>query len=111
MAAHPANPARRLVSKTFRAMNSEIVFQLAIDAAEQGQAERLARAQQALETAADTLRALEARLTRFQPSSELSALNRAVGDWFSASETLLEIVRLARAARETTNGLFDPTIL
>ena len=96
---------RRLVSKTFRAMNSEIVFQLAIDAGKPGEA------QQALETAADALHALEARLTRFQPSSELSALNRAAGDWFIASETLFEIVQLARAARETSNGLFDPTIL
>lgn len=98
---------RRLVSKTFRAMNSEIVFQLAIDAGESGPAE----AQQALETAADELRALEARLTRFQPASELSALNRAAGDWFSASETLFEVVRLACEAREASNGLFDPTIL
>ena len=102
---------RRLVSKTFRAMNSEIVFQLAIDAGEPGQAERLAEAQQALEIAAAELRALEARLTRFQPASELSALNRAAGDWFSASETLFEVVRLAREAREASNGLFDPTIL
>lgn len=96
---------RRLVSKTFRAMNSEIVFQLAIDAGKPGDA------QQALETAADELRALEARLTRFQSASELSALNRAAGDWFIASETLFEIVQLALAARKASNGLFDPTIL
>jgi thiamine biosynthesis lipoprotein len=106
MAARPAHPSRRLVSKTFRAMNTEIVFQLAID-----EDELAAAAQQALETAAADLRALEARLTRFQSSSELSALNRAAGDWFLASEMLFEIARLAREAREATNGLFDPTIL
>lgn len=116
MAARPTNPSRRLVSKTFRAMNTEIVFQLAIEAGEPAPrppalAERLEEARQALETAADHLRALEARLTRFQPSSELSALNRSAGDWFPASETLFEIARLAREAREATNGLFDPTIL
>ena len=108
MAARPAHPSRRLVSKTFRAMNTEIVFQLAIDGDEPGPLEE---ARQALETAADELRALEARLTRFQASSELSALNRAAGDWFTASETLFEIARLAREAREATGGLFDPTIL
>ena len=111
MAARPVHPSRRLVSKTFRAMNTEIVLQLAIEADEPGAAARQEEAQQALETAAADLRALEARLTRFQPSSELSALNRAAGDWFLASETLFEITRLAREAREATNGLFDPTIL
>jgi thiamine biosynthesis lipoprotein len=111
MAARSAHPSRRLVNKTFRAMNTEIVFQLAIDADEPGLAERQEEVRQALETAAAAMHALEARLTRFQPSSELSALNRAAGDWFSASETLFEIVQLAREAREATNGLFDPTIL
>lgn len=112
MAARPAHPSRRLVSKTFRAMNTEIVFQLAIDGDEPApSAERQEEARQALETAAADLRALEARLTRFHASSELSALNRAAGDWFPASETLFEIARLAREAREATNGLFDPTIL
>src|SRR5579885_2134002 len=111
MAALPAHPSRRLVSKTFRAMNTEIIFQLAIDGDEPAAAAQQEEARQALETAAAALRALETRLTRFQSSSELSALNRADGDWFLASETLFEIVQLARDAREATNGLFDPTIL
>ncbi len=110
MVVRPAHPSRRQVSKTFRAMNTEIIFQLAIDEDEPA-AERQEEARQALETAAAALRALEARLTRFQSSSELSALNRADGDWFLASKTLFEIARLARDAREATNGLFDPTIL
>lgn len=111
MAARSAHPSRRQVSKTFRAMNTEIIFQLAIDEDEPAAAAQQEEARQALETAAAALRALEARLTRFQSSSELSALNRAAGDWFLASETLFEIVQLARDAREATNGLFDPTIL
>jgi thiamine biosynthesis lipoprotein len=102
---------RQLVTTTFRAMNTQIEMQLAIDAAEPGLAERISAAQAALETATTRLRELEARLTRFSPTSELSALNRASGQWFSASAALFEVVRLAAEARAESFGLFDPTIL
>ncbi len=105
-----ASAPRQLVSTTFRAMNTQIEMQLALDAGE-GAAERVAAARAALAAATEGLRALEARLTRFEPTSELSALNRTAGEWFSASETLFEVVRLACAARDLSDGLFDPTIL
>ncbi len=92
-------------------MNTQIEMQLAIESAAPGLAKRVARARADLEAAAARLRDLEARLTRFEPTSELSALNRASGAWFSASETLFEIVRLAAEARAASGGLFDPTIL
>jgi thiamine biosynthesis lipoprotein len=92
-------------------MNTQIEMQLAIDASGPGLAERAAAAQAALEAATERLRQLEARLTRFAPSSELSALNRASGTWFSASTELFEVVRLAAEARAASGGLFDPTIL
>jgi thiamine biosynthesis lipoprotein len=105
------NAPRQLVTTTFRAMNTQIERQLAIDAAAPGLDERRGAVEADLEAAATRLRQLEARLTRFEPTSELSALNRASGEWFSASAELFEIVRLAAEARDASGGLFDPTIL
>ena len=51
---------------------------------------------------------LEALLSRFQPDSELSRLN-AAGELVAGPE-LLEVTRLALAARERTGGLFDPAV-
>jgi thiamine biosynthesis lipoprotein len=52
---------------------------------------------------------LERMLSRFRPDSELSRLNRerALED---ASDELLELTRLALAARVETGGRFDPTL-
>jgi thiamine biosynthesis lipoprotein len=51
---------------------------------------------------------LEQVLSRFRPDSELSHLNR-IGV-VEASADLLRVVELALAAREVTQGLFDPTV-
>jgi thiamine biosynthesis lipoprotein len=51
---------------------------------------------------------LEALLSRFRPSSELSRLN-AEGA-LTAGPDLLAVTRAALAARESTHGLFDPTV-
>jgi thiamine biosynthesis lipoprotein len=53
----------------------------------------------------------EARLSRFQPGSELSQLNRAAGGPFVASDLLYELVETALTWQERTAGIFDPTIL
>ena len=53
-------------------------------------------------------RRLESLLSRFQPDSELSRLNRA-GE-LSVGPELLELAELAVAARERTAGRFDPTV-
>jgi thiamine biosynthesis lipoprotein len=51
---------------------------------------------------------LERLLTRFDPASELSALNRAGSH--EAGAELYEVVELALAARAATAGRFDPTV-
>lgn len=51
---------------------------------------------------------LEQMLSRFRPDSELSLLNRA--GTLDASPDLLEVLELALAARERTEGRFDPTV-
>ena len=52
---------------------------------------------------------LEALLSRFQPDTELSRLNR--DGRVRAGPELLEVVRLALKARRRTGGRFDPTVL
>ena len=86
----------------FRAMNTDIV--LAAD----GETEQVARG---FRQAAEYIRTMEARLTRFAETSELAQLNRSGGTWFHASDELFAIVCEARALFDQTDGLFDPTIL
>ena len=54
---------------------------------------------------------LEARLTRFDPHSELSALNADPRETVPASRTLRDAVRAAIAGAAATGGLADPTLL
>ncbi|HYT33663.1 MAG TPA: FAD:protein FMN transferase [Ktedonobacteraceae bacterium] len=54
---------------------------------------------------------VEARLTRFNASSELTRLNHHAGIPFDASPILLDCLSVALAAAERTNGLFDPALL
>jgi thiamine biosynthesis lipoprotein len=83
-----------------RAMNSEIELLSAARDADR----RLRRAER-------WLRGFEARFSRFVTLSELSALNASAGRPFVASPMLFELVRLALAMAERSDGLFDPTVL
>lgn len=54
---------------------------------------------------------VEARLTRFNASSELMRLNHHAGKPFDASPILLDCLSVALDAAARTNGLFDPALL
>ncbi|MCB9079813.1 MAG: FAD:protein FMN transferase [Anaerolineaceae bacterium] len=69
------------------------------------------QARQALADIEQFFAQTEARLSRFQPESELSQLNRSAGRPFAASPLLFELVETALAWRERTAGIFDPTVL
>lgn len=86
----------------FRAMNSQIVF------AAEGNPNDL---QQAFQEARAAMEAEERRFTRFCETSELSALNRASGEWVSVSRPMYQVVELALMFAGETGGLFDPSIL
>jgi thiamine biosynthesis lipoprotein len=88
--------------RQFRAMNSDIVL------AAEGEKSKLRAG--FLETH-DFIDHAEKLFTRFSDESELSQLNRNAGHWFSASDDLFEVVRLAANLHEQTHGLFDPGIL
>lgn len=68
-----------------------------------------------VDAAAAVTRSLFARwervLTRFDPGSELSRLNRAAGGRVVVSELMLEVVATALEAARATAGVFDPTLL
>lgn len=53
----------------------------------------------------------EQRFSRFLPASEVTELNRWAGEWFRASDELLEMLQLSMQFHNATNGIFDPSIL
>jgi FAD:protein FMN transferase len=65
----------------------------------------------AIDAAVAEIDACEAVLSRFDPESDLSRLNREAGSWVDVDVRLLETLRLAVDARRVTSGRFDPTIL
>ncbi len=85
-----------MTRRTFRAMGTEM--ELLVDADD---------ADRALDAAAAEIHRLESVLTRFRPS-ELTTLNRE-GE-LDAGPDLVRVVELALAARDDTDGLFDPTV-
>jgi thiamine biosynthesis lipoprotein len=88
--------------ETFRAMNSNIVL------VAEGE---LSQVEYGLVAAQNFIATSEKRFTRFSEQSELSALNRSAGTWFTASPDLFEVVKEALFYFHKTNGLFDPSIL
>jgi FAD:protein FMN transferase len=86
----------------FRAMNTKIVM------AAEGDPKQVERG---FLNAAEYIRMMEARFTRFVDTSELAQLNRASGNWFHVSVDLFELLSETRELFDQTEGLFDPTIL
>jgi FAD:protein FMN transferase len=66
---------------------------------------------EALAHAGARLAGLEARWSRFQPDSEISALNRAGGRPVVLSPETFTLVALAVLGWRATGGRFDPTVL
>jgi len=64
-----------------------------------------------LERARDAIEDLEARLTRFDPASELCRLNADPRPVVPASAVLRDAVRAALEGAAATGGLADPTLL
>ena len=98
-------PEPIIVERMVRQMGSRCSLHLAVQPAEQQAAST------ALDAALRWLREAEATLTRFDPTSELCAMNRAAGEWHAASPILWGAVTTALAAAHATDGAFDPTLL
>ncbi len=90
-------------TRQFRAMGTEVALTLWHPHAQQ--------ADSALRTAERFFHETEARLSRFRAHSELTQLNQSAGRPFRASQMLFDLVRSALAWRESTGGIFDPTVL
>jgi len=69
------------------------------------------QAELAIKVATKFIEVCEQRFTRFEETSELSALNRSAGDWFTASPEMFEVLTAALDCYKSTDGLFDPSIL
>ena len=57
------------------------------------------------------VRSLQARLTRFEPDSELSRLNAAAGTWFAVGDQLEALLRESLRAWELSGGLVNVAVL
>lgn len=95
----------RLHHTTFRAMGTACAVSVTAR-----DADRL-RARQALLAASTEVEACERALSRFDPSSDLSRLNAACGEWVEIDHRLERALRVALRLRAETAGRFDPTIL
>jgi FAD:protein FMN transferase len=87
----------------FRAMNTDVSAWLWNADADM--------AQHALREAERFFHEMHTRFTRFETSSELSALNASAGQAFVASPQLFEVVELAVRFSALTDGWFNPTII
>src|SRR5215472_2037835 len=96
---------RALVERSYRMMATEISIHVAVEPGDES------RAEAQIEACAAWLREVDTALTRFDPTSELCALNAASGHWHPVSERLFTAVELSLAAAEASGGLFDPTVL
>jgi len=84
----------------FRAMNTDILLSA-----------ESPYPKETFEMAQDFIERCEERFTRFKETSELSALNRSAGDWFTVSPDMLELLIASEECHLATNGIFDPSIL
>lgn len=64
-----------------------------------------------LEAACGFIEECERRFSRFLPDSELSQLNRSVGEWHRVSPELMDMLVRSLVFHRETGGLFDPAIL
>ncbi|MDO8690993.1 MAG: FAD:protein FMN transferase [Dehalococcoidia bacterium] len=95
----------RETSRIFNAMNTEVMVAVASDGADTCAVEA------ALCEVERLFAHVEAEASRFRPESELSRLNASSGQPFRASPVLFNLVFMAKAAAQSTDGIFDPTIL
>jgi thiamine biosynthesis lipoprotein len=66
---------------------------------------------QALAAAESWIRRMHDRLTRFEPTSELSRLNASRGRWFAISPELEALLRESLRAYEVSDGLVNVAVL
>lgn len=64
-----------------------------------------------LSLARDRVAFLEARWSRFRPSSDISALNRANGEPVVVDPSTIELLEVMMRAHLLTDGSYDPTLL
>jgi thiamine biosynthesis lipoprotein len=69
------------------------------------------RARRALAAGRAEIERCEKVLSRFDPASDLSLLNRRAGVWIDVDSRLVEALVVAIEGRDATGGKFDPTIL
>ncbi len=92
---------KRLFHLAWRAMGCEVTVQLETE----GDGDALLRAVPA------HVEAIEARLSRFRPHSELMQFNAQAGQWMTISPVLYANLSAAKHVARLTEGAFNPLVL
>lgn len=96
---------KKIVGIDFEAMNTSINVQVITTV------ERVKMLKNYLDLLPTWFSEVEAVLSRFDPQSELTRINKKVGGTYQVSNILAEVVYLALDASKVTNGIFDYTSL
>lgn len=91
-----------LISHRFRAFNTEIFLSFISDNAD---------TQKIIEKLKTNAGNFEKKFSRFNPASELTAINNKKTAKIKVSSEMLDLLAKAQKAYKETKGLFDPTIL
>lgn len=97
--------SRQLERRTFRAVGTTCSVAVTTEHGD------IRAARVAIDAAVAEVEACEGALSRFDPASDLTRLNRDAGSWIDVDVRLVEALRLAVEARRATCGRFDPTVL
>ena len=95
----------RLHQSSFRAMGTTCILSVTAGTRDRGSALR------ALAAARHEIEECERVLSRFNPASDLSCVNRAAGEWVEVDPRLGQALAAAVRIRAATEGRFDPTVL
>lgn len=94
-----------MMAEKFRAMGTDVQITIGEDA---GPSQ--AGITEAIEDAKTKVSELEALLSRFQTTSEISQINAQPGSWITVRPETMEILGLSERAYNQTNGLFNPCL-
>ncbi|MDD3487060.1 MAG: FAD:protein FMN transferase [Candidatus Moranbacteria bacterium] len=100
-----ASVKKEIIKSAFRALGTEILIQIAVNASEKEKAGK------DIEKAKEIYRQKEKIFSRFDPESEMSRLNQNLGVWQNASPDILYLSQRILEYGKISGGLYDPRIV
>lgn len=99
-------PFSNLAKLDFQAMGTDIYIEIVLDGDTSS-----AKAEIAIEKVKNVFYEYEKIFSRFRPDSELSKINRSIGEKIHVSDEMFEVLGLCLKFNEISQGYFDPRII